>query len=332
MSYSNLYFNKNLHELTYEDIEIFFHQEHSENETLEFKSFNIHTSFDTQLDKSIIRTIDAFLNSTGGLIVWGAPAGVIPEGGKEKIFIGDLSPCNVLKEKDHLINIISSRISPLPMGVAVQVIRRNENYIYVFDIEESDFKPHQFNERYFIRLDGQSKPAPHYIVESLFKQVKFPDISGLIKFESASFDLNGHLSLVIVVFINNFSPFLNDENISFHLVAHPGSFPITGTGTFQSQSYDLIHFGKPIRSQFELIVYRDDYIKNGSKVKILLSFGGKLSPARMSSYTLNLEYYSQEMKNANHLISELTENILFSDHQRELGKGKDTFIKDILER
>ncbi len=180
MSYSELYFNKKLNELNYEDIEIFFWEEHSENENIEFKSYNVHSSFDSQLDKSIIRTIDAFLNSTGGLIIWGAPSGFIPEDRKEKVFKGDLSPSNVLKEKDYLINTISSRISPLPLGVHVTVISRDQNYVYVFDIEESDFKPHQFNERYFIRLDGQSKPAPHYIVESLFKQVKFPDISGLI--------------------------------------------------------------------------------------------------------------------------------------------------------
>ncbi|MET3115392.1 hypothetical protein AAKU52_003141 [Pedobacter sp. CG_S7] len=332
IGYSNIYLGKALHELNYEDIETFFKQEHIESETLEFKSYSTKGAFDDQLNKGIIRGINAFLNSSGGILIWGSPVGTKPEGRSEEIFVGELSPVNILKEKDALINMISSRISPLPIGISVQILEREENYLYVFEVQQSISKPHQFNERYYVRLDGQSKPAPHYLVDALFKQIKYPEIGGYIKFEKANYDDLGNLTLSISVFICNFSQLQNEEKISYQIVVVPGTIDRNGNGVYHSELTDVLHFGKPIRNGFNISITGHEYINKLSIIKFMLSFGGKLSPAKISSYTLKLKQLPDNHKNANSLITEIEENVLFSDHQKKLGKGKETFIKDILER
>jgi len=332
-SYSTVYFGKALHELSYKDIELFFSEEqHTESETIEFKSYNIRGSFDDQLNKGVIRGISAFLNSSGGILIWGAPVGKKIEGRSEEIFAGDLSPVNHLKEKDALINVIISRISPLPMGISVQILNQGEYFIYVFEVQPSINKPHQFNERYYIRLDGQSKPAPHYLVDALFKQIKYPEICGYIKFEKAQYDYNGNLTLSIRVFICNFSPLQNEEKMFYQLVVMPGLIDRSGTGTFYSDITEVLHYGKPVGNGFQISISGDEYVNTLSEIKFMLSFGGKFSPAKFSSYTLSLKRLPADHKNANSLITQMEENILFHDHQKKLGKGKDSFIHDILQR
>jgi len=332
IDYSNVYLGKALNELDYEDLESFFKQEHTESETLEFKSYSTKAAFDDQLNKGIIKGINAFLNSSGGILIWGSPVGTKSDGRSEEIFVGELSPVNLLKEKDALINMISSRISPLPIGISLKILEREGKYLYLFEVQPSITKPHQFNERYYVRLDGQSKPAPHYLVDALFKQIKYPEICGYIKFEKADYDNSGTLTLSISVFICNFSQLQNEEKMSYQIIVVPGKIDRSGNGIFHSELTDVLHFGKPIRNGFEILITGQEYISKLSVIKFMLSFGGKLSPAKISSYTLKLEKLPADHKNANALITEIEENVLFSDHQKKLGKGKETFIRDILER
>ncbi len=332
MNFAEIYFGKSLLELTYSDVEIFFLVEHTENETLEFKSYSSRETLDNQLNKGVIRGISAFLNSSGGILIWGAPVGSKPDGRQEEIFIGALSNVDTLKGKDSVINIISSRISPLPIGITLQILEHEKKFIYVFEVQPSISKPHQFNERYYIRLDGQSKPAPHYLIEALFKQIKFPEICGYIKFEKVDYDNNANLLLSISVFICNFSPLQNDEEVSFQLVVFPGIFIGYNQGTHFSKPINVLHYGNPVRNGFTVKVDTTDYLKSSYKVKFNLSFGGKYSPAKFSTYTLDLTKVTGNHKNGNVLIESIEENVLFTEHQKKLGKGKDTFIKDILER
>lgn len=186
MDYSSNFFGKKLEELTYADIVFFFNTDQDETDTIEFKSFNAaHGNIEASLD-GIRKGISAMLNSNGGIIIWGAPEGRVIEGKKEKVFGGELSPVNVLIEKDRLINKISSSIIPLPVGVNVNILNDGENYIYIFEIQKSSYSPHQFKNVYYARLDGQSQPAPHYLVEALFRKITYPNIQGYIKLAEIS--------------------------------------------------------------------------------------------------------------------------------------------------
>lgn len=101
MSYSTSHFGKALNDLTLDDIAHFFSTERIETDQLEFKSFrgDIVNSY-----RGIIRTICAFLNSKGGLLIWGSPSGVTVEGRREKIFTGEIKPLNAVLEKDAVIS------------------------------------------------------------------------------------------------------------------------------------------------------------------------------------------------------------------------------------
>lgn len=126
MDFSTSYFGKPLTKLIYDDIVDYFKDERKENETVEFKSFAVQATFDTGL-QGVIRGLAAFLNSSGGILVWGAPKGSKVGTKAEDVFIGDLCPVSELVEKDRLINKISSAITPLPVGIGVQILSSGNN-------------------------------------------------------------------------------------------------------------------------------------------------------------------------------------------------------------
>jgi hypothetical protein len=277
MDYSSLYFEKVLDNLEYQDIIDFFVEEKEETTRLEFKSFAAkHGDFNRNLE-GIIRGICAFLNSEGGILIWGAPNGVIQEGKKEKVFSGDLSHLKELKEKDWLINKISDSITPLPTGINVKILQNEEKIVYVFEIQSSLYQPHQFRNTYYARLDGQTKPAPHYLIEALFKKIKYPNIEGFIKFDSISHNTNSHF-LDITIFIFNFSQLQNELNISFRLMSPQGIF-LKSQDPNQSYMYlydghqlifkdfiDVLHFGAPNMHSERIVINSHDLLANRSKL------------------------------------------------------------------
>jgi hypothetical protein len=305
MNYCNIYFKKDLNDLTYTDIKNFFGTEKLENETIEFKSFHPNAAFEKEINNVIIG-IDAFLNSEGGILIWGAPKGLKLPNRKELSFVGDLSPLKGFKEKDELINIISGRISPLPIGINVAILEANSEYVYVFEIQPSQYKPHQFSDKYYVRLDGQSKPAPYYLIEALMKKITFPDVAGYIKFERIQRFDHGY-NLNFSVFLCNFSKFQNEENASFQLVVFPGNiYPRLG-GAYYSKEHSVLHYGRPYRENHDMFIDMIELDKYDYYVKFSLNFGGKYSPAKSSNYTLNFWQQPSTPKgqNANILIAEL---------------------------
>jgi len=228
--FSTNIFGKQLIDLVYQDLVDYFAEEHGESNNIEFKAFSIeHGNFNRDF-KGVIRAICALLNSEGGIVVTGAPLGVEDPETHEKKFQGDLSPVTEYKEKDVVINKVSDSISPLPVGVRVQILQRaaNEN-IYVFEVQSSPYKPHQFENVYLVRLDGQTKPAPHYFIEALFRRITFPNIEGYIKFNVANLHQpSAQYYIDLTVFLFNFSRLQNEENIIYRLM--------TTVGHFQSQA------------------------------------------------------------------------------------------------
>ena len=339
MNYSKSYFNKNLDELAYQDIVDFFNDEQEESNKIEFKSFaEQHGNFNNKFD-GVIRGICAFLNSEGGILIWGAPVGVTLADRKEKIFKGDLSPVNELKEKDALISKISDSITPLPVGLTVRMLEKDNSYVYIFEVQKSDYKPHQFKNTYYARLDGQTKPAPHYFIESLFKQIKYPNIEGFIKPKKISND-GTNLLLDIEIYLFNFTQLQNEEKAFFRLMCpqgiftrslnqgHDEMFGYDGHLLIFKNFIDVLHFGAP-----NLHSERIQFNAHSREIDLILTFGGKKSPLKTSKYKLDLSRMDlNDPNNPNYLFTEIFENKTNADGQAELGVTKEESLKKLLGR
>lgn len=299
MDYASNYFGKKLDELTYADIQAYFVDEKEETESIEFKSFPPgHGVIEKSLD-GIKKGICAMLNSDGGIIIWGAPVGQDVPGKKEKIFKGNLAPVNQLIEKDKLINKISSAIIPLPVGVSVKILNNGADYVYVFEIQKSQYRPHQFQNLYYARLDGQSQPAPHYLIEALFRKISYPNLQGYIKLENLTHD-GTYYYLDVSIFIFNVSELQNEEDVSFRLVCDHGIFTNAGVPDRQHMYsmnghqlvhkglINVLHFGQPNFHSERIIINPNELMKSNYRLGLFLTFGGKKSPLKISEYIIDL--------------------------------------------
>lgn len=337
MDFSTAYFGKPLLTLEYSDIVNYFIEPKQETENIEFKSYPERATFDAGL-QNIIRGISAFLNSTGGILIWGSPKGIKQEGKSEEVFCGELCTVKELKEKDSLINKISGAIVPLPIGINVQILSSHSNYVYIFEVQPSIHKPHQYDSRYYVRLDGQTKPAPHYLIEALIKQISYPNLNGVINFHPMNLK-NSVLEVPITIGIFNFSELQNEESVSFRLMCVGGYFSKgreidrikrkwhysnSGQELFYEDFAPILHFGTPNIHDELIIVEDSERNEYKGKLVLLLSFGGKNSPAKTSQYTLNLNG-NFPLSDTNLRIESLEENVLFSERQKQLNKtSKDT--------
>ena len=187
MGYAKSFLGKELYEISYADVEYFFKDVKEESDKIEFKSFysNDEKHFNHK-ESGIIRAICGMLNSDGGLIIWGAPMGKSISGRKEKIYEGSLSPLEISIEKDAFISKISNVISPSPKGIKFQRLEKNGKYVYLVEIPQSEYAPHQYNNVYWMRLDGQTRAAPHHYIEALFKKITYPNLQGKLILDSVT--------------------------------------------------------------------------------------------------------------------------------------------------
>lgn len=72
MTLSQQFFGKPVDDLTYSDLTTHFAQPQEESDRIEYKSFRESGDFKKK-EATILKTICAFLNSGGGILVWGAP-------------------------------------------------------------------------------------------------------------------------------------------------------------------------------------------------------------------------------------------------------------------
>lgn len=329
VDFSLTIFGKTLTDLSYTDVSDFFNNEYGESNNVEYKAFSpTYGNFNSNL-KGIIRAICGLLNSDGGIVIWGAPLGVVDPITREKKFIGALSPVPDFKEKDWIINKISDNITPLPIGIRVAVLSQasNEN-LYVFEVQPSPYKPHQFENTYLVRLDGQTKPAPHYFVEALFRRITYPNIEAYIKFNSAGVIQNPSRYYVnLTIFLFNFSSLQNEEDIIYRLMVVPGkiqsrmesSDPYNLTG-----EESLLHFGTPIMSNQIVFLSPQELTNNNFQLHLVLTIAGKKSPAKSSDYTLNFSNINLSNPNdTSNLIMSEENNVLFFERQEQLGTTKE---------
>jgi hypothetical protein len=221
MSYIFQYFGKQPQDLVYQDIIDFFSTEKEESDKIEFKSYHSAAENDREKENGLIRSICAFLNPSGGLLIWGAPIGQNVAGRNEKVFIGALSPVTRLIEKDYFISRVTDSITPAPNAITLHTLEDNGNYVYLIDISQSEYSPHQFRNTYYMRIDGQTKPAPHHYIEALFKKITFPKLKGYITLNRFYHD-GRFFYLEITAMIFNLSRLQNEYRCFYRIVVTHG--------------------------------------------------------------------------------------------------------------
>src|SRR3954466_7102658 len=154
------------------------------------------------------------LNSEGGLIIWGAPRGIPVSGKKEKIYKGELSPLDALIEKDAFVSKVTNLITPSAKGIIFQRLEKGDKYVYLIEVQQSQYSPHQYHNTYYMRIDGQTRPAPHHYIEALFQKISYPNLEGKLILDAVSSQLDLlYTSLRIKIDISNKSMFQNEHDI-----------------------------------------------------------------------------------------------------------------------
>lgn len=351
MIFTKNYFGKEkIEEITYEDILKFFCEERQESDKIEFKSFVVSDKSDRKGDSlkdkenGIIKSISGFLNSEGGMLIWGSPAGEIVEGKKEKIFRGELSLVEHLYEKDQFISKLTDSITPTPRGILFHRIEHEGKYLYLFEAPKSEYSPHQFDNRFYMRIDGQTKPAPYHYIEALFKQIKFPNLNGYIKLYAWNLINTNQRSvyqLYFKVLLFNHSKLQNDYNVSYRILFSVGefqdsnkmsapkgvSFDLNGAEKRVDNIKDVIHYGEPVY-QLECVLFDAHKLQQASgKIEIMLVFGAKKSPMKICNYKLQIT--EQPPTNLNDWFFEIKENEMMSEGNDVAEEDK---LESILER
>lgn len=280
MKYSSVIFGKDLYDLTYLDLEDFFLTQKEENLNLEFKSYapqGGHRDKENVIKKSVC----SLLNSEGGIIIWGAPIETRDPNGNTTA-MGGLTPFNVGLDRDRLINILSSSLTPMPIGIRVQFLDDgNNNFIVVIEVEKSIERPHQYDNRYYIRLDGQTRVAPHYLIKALIQSRDFPILRGHIKLK----EIRSNGDYILVTFrklVFNTSQFNNEKNAFEKIIIFPGELYINQQhqGSSYSVDFPILSHGRPSMSNFSIRLKTTRL----NSLKITFQFGGEKSPSKISTY------------------------------------------------
>jgi hypothetical protein len=312
MKHSQLLFNKDLYDLEFADIENFFVTEKEETLNLEFKSFTPQGDYAAK-EGAIKKAVCGLLNSEGGIIIWGAPIEIKDANGNTTA-IGALTPFSSLLDRDRFINILTSSISPLPIGIRVQVIKNAaQESIFIIEVEKSIERPHQYDNRYFIRLDGQTRIAPHYLISALMKSTDFPVLRGHLRLKRIETDGQNYL-LYFRKLLFNTTIYNNDINLYMRLVALPGNIFINNTnqGGIYNVTYPIISNGAPLMSNFILKIHSDQIHED---IRLVFQFGGEKSPSKTSQYTYRLpgNIALGNVQNEANYIFEKEENQMPSD-------------------
>jgi hypothetical protein len=301
--------------VTAEDLLNFFSTEKQESDKLEFKSYKDVEGNGTknQRDKAkldaLIQSVCGFLNSDGGLLIWGAPEGrrSDDESVKEKIFTGSLTGVSLSLEKDQVIGKISDSISPVPLRIRFAKVNLSaDTYCYIFDVAKSDFSPHQFKGTYYMRVDGSTRPAPHHYVEALMKKVSYPRLQAGIAFGNTR-QQPEYLSLPITINVHNLSKSIHDKNMRYRLMSFGGGLrkwghrpyefqlDITRDSDINSDVRDIIHYNMPTIDRYHFVARRIAGMQTLSAIVSLMVWAD-LSPVIICKYDLQFRYDPQSAK------------------------------------
>ena len=344
MDYCTAHFGKKLNELKLEDIQAFFSQERNETDQLEFKSASPGGVTEDHYN-SLKRSLCAFLNSSGGVLIWGSPPGQKTSSKSEKTYKGAVSFIPVVLEKDFVISKTSDAITPLPNNIRAQIIPENEGCVIVFELDASAYAPHQFNNQYMMRIDGQSKPAPHHYIEALFKRVRYPNIEAYLKIISTTVDqipmsTQSRMLVHFQLIFCNWSALQNEEKLSYRLIANGkfrgglvspnsyGHYHELGGEIRKNDIKDVFYYGEPFRENHHLWFEFSELQKNKNIGTLMVLFGGRFSPMKSSHFELDFTKFNNDSRAD--ILEIKYENMLTKDLHEMKNVSKQSIVESLL--
>ena len=203
-------------------------------------------------------------------------------------------------------------------GIKFHSLENAGHYIYIIEVDQSFYTPHQFRNIYYMRIDGQTKPAPHHYIEALFHKITFPKLEGYIKIDSIKTDGQRFIVQVSNMIFNK-SKIQNEHNIYYRVIVTVGKFAQFGIYTSKDKIYTMeghelrvnnakstLYYDEPLMNS-EIIVFNPfELNKENNECEIMLFFGGEKSPLMISEYKLKIETHL--IKDLNKLIITMNEN------------------------
>lgn len=344
---------KKIEQLTVDDIKEYFLEPKVESDSIEYKSYHIHGQNNHgHKEQAVIKTICGMLNSEGGVIIWGAPVEELNEESEEKEYQGELSLITVRVEKDAFISKVSQSIIPMPKGVKCQVIEQDGEYLCLIEVQRSDYLPHRYKDRYWIRLDGQTKVAPHHYLEAMMKQVKYPNIELHVQLQGLNLENYGwrdeyfqyntqYYFLELRHFIINFSGYINGKDVNLQFVTGKGrfldyrdpnerdNFIYDGRVYRPKQSIPILYYGEP-HYKTHFILIEPEEIADEDHFDLVATIGGSNSPLKMATFKVHLDELRNE--NLDHALEIVEDNQIIKDMHHEKGLSKDELLATIMSR
>jgi hypothetical protein len=334
MTLSETIFGRRVSELTQSDLESYFQTHKKESNNLEFKSYvdrpsqqGSATSRDKEKLNKIFTSICAFLNTGGGILIWGSPVGSKLPGETEDSYSGALTPVPTSLESDQISGKITSDISPLTSKVEFKPISlTGGGFCYVFEVRESDSTPHQVKGTYYIRVGASTHTMPHPLVEAMIKKITYPKLEGYIIF-SEPYTWGGIYQIPITVMIYNGSEFINEKNLQYRILSvgcdiiNPFKFRkpyIFQSGCdYQEDARPILHKNMPFHNELCLVTTPQLLTSKANKIYVSLTLWGDSSPVVHTYY----EYETNIPRQGSGLelrIIEKSENKFLMDKSREL--------------
>lgn len=330
MDYCTPVFGRRLNDLTYADIGTFFSTQQTETDQIEFKSFS------PTLDQSVVnftKTICGFLNSSGGILICGAPRATRLVGG-EQVFVGNPLPWNQVIGHDEFVNRCVGQVTPLPNSIRAQMIEApTGGCLYIVEVDASDYSPHQVRGGiYYMRIDGQTQPAPHHYVEALMRKVRFPHIEAFIKFNHISRAQGVRYQLTFELAIFNWSPLNNAKVVSYMLTASPGELAVNRNFQYRNpNAAGVLHFGAPMLYRDTILFEQPHLLATDGVLSVSVIFGAENSPLKSSDYELQFPTTIQPGPPDRFVINR-HENVLFKDTQDARGISRESVLQEFLGR
>jgi hypothetical protein len=106
-----------------------------------------------------------------------------------------------------------------------------------------------------MRIDGQTKPAPHHYIEALFKKITYPNIEAFLKITKIEVFQGNKYKVDFDMYYFNWTPLQNEEKLSFRVVSdgvfghyqnpqHSYLYTMEGHEYFKENVKDVFYFGE----------------------------------------------------------------------------------------
>jgi hypothetical protein len=191
-----------------------------------------------------------------------------------------------------------------------------------------------------MRIDGQCKPAPHHYVEALFKKSSYPNLECYLRIDEVEVSKTNY-RVQFSVMIWNWTPLQNEEQLSFRILTDVGRFErrsaVGFTQLYRSEGAELVkenakavfYYGEPYRDGDVLIFSKKQLRAIEYTANIVIAFGGRFSPRKISEYKLNFKTIGPHGEK---LIVDRHENLLLKEKQDGIGATKEKSIAVFLRK